>query len=168
MRTAIRAGILLFLLLFVAPARAEEAAPAIEDVAAALAAANARFVRAFDKGDAAALAAIYAENASVRSPDAATAEGREAIERLWEGVIETGTRNLRLLPQSLETLGEASLRETSRFLLDTPTKGGGLARIEGERVAVWAKEGEEWRVAADAWEVFLPAAGSSAAPRRGR
>jgi ketosteroid isomerase-like protein len=161
MRPAIRSGVLLFLLLSAAPAPAEEAAPAI-------AAANARFVRAFDKGDAATLAALYAENASVRAPDAATAEGRAAIERLWEGVIETGTRNLRLRPRALETLGDSASRETSRFELDTPTEGGGLARIEGERVALWAKEGEEWKIAADDWEVLLPAAGSSLPPRPGK
>lgn len=163
MRPAIRSGVVLLLLLLLsaAPASAEEAAPAI-------AAANARFVRAFDRGEAAALAALYAETASLRAPDGAAAEGREAIELLWEGVIEAGTRNLRLRPKSLETLSEESLRETSRFVLDTPTQDGGLARLEGGRVAIWAKEGEEWRIAADAWEVFLPATGSSAPPRRGK
>lgn len=164
MRRVLGAGILL-LLLSAAPATAQEAARAIE-------AANARFVQAFDRGDAAALGAMYTENAFVLPPEAKMVEGRKAIESFWDGAMRHGARNLTLRSLRVDELGDAAAREIGRFTLDMPARGGGLARVEGKYVVVWVKDGGDWRLETDIWNAdgpprTEPATGSSPPPRTG-
>ncbi len=66
------------------------------DIKAEIDAANAKFVAAFDKGDAAAIGQFYTERATALPPGAPMAKGRAAIQAFWQGAIQAGVRNISL------------------------------------------------------------------------
>src|SRR3954470_14247084 len=57
---------------------------------------NRRFMEAFGRGDAASVAALYAEDAVVLPPDAPMISGRAAIEEVWRGLMGAGARGINL------------------------------------------------------------------------
>ncbi|NIN72001.1 MAG: SgcJ/EcaC family oxidoreductase [Gemmatimonadetes bacterium] len=63
----------------------------LEAVAEAFAAARAEYVRAFEAGDAAALAALYTEDAIRLPPDAEVLKGRAALEQGFAAAIAEST-----------------------------------------------------------------------------
>jgi uncharacterized protein (TIGR02246 family) len=149
MRTIVGSGILL--LLSLAPCLAQETARDIGE-------ANERFMEAFNKGDAAALGRMYAEKAVVLPPEAPIVEGREAIEKFWDGAVKGGFKNLSLTAVRVDELGDEAAREIGRFGLDAPGRDGGLQRVEGKYVVVWIKAGGEWQLDTDIWNTDRPAA----------
>ena len=76
-----------------------------QQVPAETAATNHRFEQAFNRGDAAALAALYTENATLLPPGADMMTGRQAAQTFWQGVYGSGARNLSLSTVSVESYG---------------------------------------------------------------
>ncbi|TIS55869.1 MAG: hypothetical protein E5W93_13875, partial [Mesorhizobium sp.] len=68
-------------------AQAQSAKEAIE-------AANAEFVKAYNSKDAAGVASKYAEDAAAFPPDMARVDGRQNIQKLWQGAIDMGISEL--------------------------------------------------------------------------
>ena len=66
------------------------------DIKSEIDAANAKWVAAFNKGDAAAVAQLYTERATALPPGAPMAKGRAAIQAFWDGAIKGGVRNATL------------------------------------------------------------------------
>ncbi|HEX3210351.1 MAG TPA: SgcJ/EcaC family oxidoreductase, partial [Geminicoccaceae bacterium] len=90
-----------------------------EDVRQAIEQANARMVKAFKAGDAAAIAALYAEDAKMLPPDATEVAGRRDIQQLWQGWIDGGLKDLTL--QSIEVAASGDLAyEIGNFSLQAP------------------------------------------------
>src|SRR5215468_8157783 len=58
------------------------------DIRSEIDAANAKWVAAFNKGDAAAVAQLYTEQATALPPGAPMAKGRAAIQAFWQGAIQ--------------------------------------------------------------------------------
>jgi uncharacterized protein (TIGR02246 family) len=83
-------------------------------------AANARFEQDFGKGDAAALARMYTENATVLPPDSDMLTGRDAIQAFWQGTIQGGLKNLTLKAVQVDELGAGAAKEIGRFTLEVP------------------------------------------------
>jgi len=134
------------LLLAAAPALAQQAPAEIAEAAR-------RFEQAFNRGDAAAVAALYTQDAALLPPGAEMAIGRQAVQTFWQGAYEAGARNLSLRPLGFEAYSDAAGREIGRFALDAPGQGGGTARVEGKYVLIWKKTAEGWRVDTDIWNL---------------
>src|SRR5689334_8282546 len=64
-----------------------------------------QFVLAVNRGDAAAVARIYTEDAVVMPPKADMVEGRQAILRYWRDVIAAGLNNLLLHSLRIDRYG---------------------------------------------------------------
>jgi uncharacterized protein (TIGR02246 family) len=145
------------------------ASPSIAQTAAAeIDKANQRFEQAFNKGDAAALAKMYTEQATVLPPDADMVEGREAIQKFWHGAVGAGFQNLTLKSVRIDEYGGDAAREIGRFSLETPGPHG-QTKVEGKYVVVWRKSASEWQLDSDIWNTNKPpepavATGSSRAP----
>src|SRR5262245_48125381 len=77
------------------------------DSRAEIDAANAKLVAAFNKGDAAAVAQLYTEQASALPPGAPMARGRAAIQAFWQGAIQSGGKNASLKTLQLDRFGGA-------------------------------------------------------------
>lgn len=139
-------GILLVGLLLVAGA-------ARADTKADIDAANARFVAAFAGGDAAKVAALYTERATLLPAGAPVAIGRAAVEAFWAGAIKSGLKNVTLQAVSVESYGRATAREIGRFGFDAPGQGGAMTRVEGKYLVIWKKSGKSWKLDADIWNM---------------
>ena len=129
------------------------AAPSlVQQVPAETAATNHRFEQAFNRGDAAAVAALYTENAILLPPDADMMTGRQAAQTFWQETYGSGARNLSLKTVSVESYGDAA-REIGRFSLDVPGQGGQTTRVEGKYVVIWKKTADGWRLDTDIWNL---------------
>jgi len=132
-----------------------------QSVTTEIEAANARFEQEFGKGDAAALARMYTDNATVLPPDSDIVTGREEIQAFWQGAIQSGIKNLTLKSVRVDELGAGAAREIGRFTLEAPGTQNQMAKVEGKYVVVWRKVGREWKLDADIWNMNAPAKSAS-------
>jgi uncharacterized protein (TIGR02246 family) len=82
-------------------------------------AADARWLAAFNKGDPAAIAQLYTEQATALPPGMEMAKGRAAIQALWQGAIKDGVKNVTLKTLPVDQFGNAA-REIGQYGLDAP------------------------------------------------
>lgn len=142
------------LLLTPATAFAQEMA---NDDQAAIAAANQRWASAFNAGDAAALAALYTEDATLMAPGGEPATGRDAIQAaLQAGIDAAPGTEVGLETVSLEEAGDV-LVEVGRYVMTGPD--GGHAD-HGPYLAVWREVDGEWKLRFDIWNSSMPPHGA--------
>ena len=112
---------------------------------------NGTFLAAYQAGDTAKLASVYAKDAAVLPPGADRMNGRDAVQKFWQGAMDAGIRNVTL--KTLEVEGRGNLAyETGEFALDAPTKDGKLAHTTGKYVVVWKRTGDgKWQIFRDIW-----------------
>ena len=84
------------------------------DISSEIDAANAKWIAAFNKGDAAAVAQLYTERATALPPGAPMAKGRAAIQAFWDGAIKDGVKNVTLKSVQVNQFGNAA-REIGEF-----------------------------------------------------
>ena len=137
---------------FLLSAAPSHAAQQHQRAPAEIAEAHRRLEQAFNRGDAAAVAALYTEDATLLPPGADILSGRRAAQARWQAAYDTGARNLSLDPVSVETWGDAA-REIGRFTLEAPGQGGLTARVEGKYVAVWRNTADGSRLDTDIWNL---------------
>jgi uncharacterized protein (TIGR02246 family) len=113
-------------------------------------AANAKFVAAFNKGDAAGVARFYTEQATVLPPGAPMAEGRAAIQSFWQGALQAGYKNMSLKALRVDQFGNAA-REIGQFTLDAPNPQQQITHVEGKYVVLWRRIGGSWKLDTDIW-----------------
>jgi uncharacterized protein (TIGR02246 family) len=159
MKTAL---IAVLLALAVSPSLAQTVASEIEK-------ANQRFEFAFNKGDAAAVARMYAERATVLPPENEMVEGRDAIQKVWQDAINGGLKNLSLNSVRVDEYGGDTAREIGRFSAEATGPQGRPSKLDGKYVVVWRKNGGGWQLDSDIWNMNKPpepavAVGSSTAP----
>jgi uncharacterized protein (TIGR02246 family) len=124
------------------------AAPAIAQDKATLEKLNDAWTAAFNKGDAAAVAAMYTEDAYVLPPGAEIVKGRTAIEAFWrQAAQQMGDAKLTVL--DVLPLGRAAAREIGTVTLKT--KSQPPQEVVGKYVVVWRKVGGKWKLATDIW-----------------
>lgn len=121
-----------------------------EDLKAEIQRDNDKFTQAFNKGDAAAIAKMYTEQANALPPGAPIATGRKAIQTLWQGAIEGGYKNMSLTATSVERYGNAA-REIGRFSLDAADAQKNIIKVEGKYVVIWKHEHDGWKLDTDIW-----------------
>src|SRR5277367_2165458 len=74
-----------------------------EDVKSAIEAANAQFSAAAEKGDGAALAALYSPNGQVMPAGSDPIRGTEGIQKFWQGALDSGVAAIGL--KTIEIFG---------------------------------------------------------------
>lgn len=120
------------------------------NVRAAIEAANREFVAAVNRGDAAAIAAMYTEDARVLPPNAKLGEGREAARQIWQGAISAGLKLVSLETLYVESQGTLAY-EVGRYTMTMPSPRGGTTQDVGKYVVVWKRSRGKWLLAADIW-----------------
>jgi uncharacterized protein (TIGR02246 family) len=118
-----------------------------------ISAANAEFMAAFKRGDAAGMAAAYTTDALLMPPHSDFVRGSAAIRTFWQGVIELGLRDVKLETDEVQVQGDV-LIEVGRYTLLPPT---GAAVDAGKYVVVWKNERGGWRLDRDIWTTSQPA-----------
>ncbi len=115
-------------------------------------AANQKWMAAFNKGDATAVAALYVDQATALPPGADMVKGRAAIEKLWAGAIQQGLKNASLQTVAVEQFGNAA-REIGRFSLDAPNAQKQITHVEGKYVVLWKRVHGSWMLDTDIWNM---------------
>jgi uncharacterized protein (TIGR02246 family) len=129
---------------------------AAQDVRQAIEQANSRWVEAFKAGDAAAVAAIYAQDGKILPPDATEVAGREAIQKFWQSLIDSGLKDLTLDTLEVEASGDLAY-EIGNFSIQTPAKDNAMATTTGNYLEVWKRTaGGDWQVQVDTWNEAPP------------
>jgi uncharacterized protein (TIGR02246 family) len=124
------------------------AGPATAQSVAAIQALNDKWMAAFDKGDAAAVATMYAEDAVVLPPGHAMVRGRKAIEAFWkEAATQVG--DAKLVTVDVLPLGRRAAREIGTVTLET--KAQPPQQIVGKYAVVWRRVRGQWLLATDIW-----------------
>ena len=122
------------------------------DIKADIDAANARFVAAFNKRDAAGIGQLYTEHATALPPGAPMAKGRAAIQAFWQGAIQSGLKNASLKALQVDQFGNAA-REIGTFSLDAPDAQKQMVHVEGKYVVLWRRERSGWKLDTDIWNM---------------
>jgi uncharacterized protein (TIGR02246 family) len=122
------------------------------DVKAAIEAANTRFSAAVARGDGAALAALYSPNGQVMPAGSDPIRGTEAIQKFWQGALDSGVAAVGLKtieifgrgPTATE-VGEYELRDKAGKVLD-----------HGKYVVVWQHADGGWKLLRDMFSTNVP------------
>jgi uncharacterized protein (TIGR02246 family) len=115
-----------------------------------------RWMKAYNSGDTAGVAACYTENAKILPPGAPMMSGREAIQSVWQGAMGMGVKNIRLETVELEENGDTAV-EIGNGILTIQPNGGDEFTDNVKYVVVWKKEDGAWRLDTDIWNGSAPA-----------
>lgn len=120
---------------------------------------DAKFVENFGKGDAAALARLYTEDAKLLPPGSPVIEGRAGIEEFWNGLLALGPGELTLTV--IESFGDGTVGyAVGKYTLKVEPEEGDPIEDEGKYVEI-LKRGPTggWEIAVDIFNTSLaPAA----------
>ncbi|HET6811277.1 MAG TPA: DUF4440 domain-containing protein [Acidimicrobiales bacterium] len=111
------------------------------------------WLKAFNGGDASAVAEIYAAGARMMAPNMEIVEGRSAIEGFVKEFVSTGAQ----LAFDLLTVHESPslCAAVGRYTMDIP----GAPRDQGKYIEVWAAQADgSWQIVDDIFNSSLPPA----------
>ena len=128
------------------------AAPALADDAADIGSRSVAFEEAYNGGQAAALAALYTEDAVAMPPGGPVVRGRHDIQAMWQSAMDAGLKKLDLMEGEIEVIGDTAI-EMSTFI-GTMAGEGGDAPAPGKFVVVWKKLNDEWLLHRDIWNAM--------------
>jgi uncharacterized protein (TIGR02246 family) len=111
---------------------------------------NGEWMAAFNKGDAAAVTALYAEDAYVLPAGADMVKGRKAIQAFWAQTAQQ-LGDAKLTTVDVMSLGPGAAREIGTFSFKT--KGQSAEQVVGKYAVVWRKIGGRWLLATDIWNM---------------
>lgn len=131
-------------------------AQAQQSVRTAIEANTKQFIEAFNKGDAAAVANMYAVDARVLPPNSAMVEGRANIQKFWQGAMTAGLKMVSLDAVKVEAQGNIAV-EVGRYVATAPGAGGATTTDKGKYVVVWKRQGGTWKLAVDTYNSDMPA-----------
>jgi len=116
-----------------------------------------KFMEAVRQGDAAAVAALYTEDATLLPPDAEMIMGREGIEEFWSGVIQMGLKDA--VFNIVDVFGSGDLAyEISNFTLTIQPEGQEAIEQKGKYVLVWKQTADgSWKLHVDIFNYTMPA-----------
>jgi uncharacterized protein (TIGR02246 family) len=114
--------------------------------------ANQKWIVAYNKGDAAAVAALYTEHAAVLPPGHDLVRGHEAIQTFFNGAIQSGFKVTALHSMSVEQYGDAA-REIGSVSGQMPDANKQMTNVEGKYVVVWKRVNNSWKLDSDIWNL---------------
>jgi uncharacterized protein (TIGR02246 family) len=118
----------------------------------AIDAVNARLMDAFERQDAAAVAACYTPDGKLMTPHAEPHVGQEAIETIVAQGFRGGVRHLTLETVALEVIGDVAWEEG----LFTTADASGARLDQGKYIVIWKRVGGAWLMARDIMSSNLP------------
>jgi uncharacterized protein (TIGR02246 family) len=103
--------------------------------------------KAFNAGDAAAIAAVYTEDATLMPPGLPTMKGRAAIEQYMREGFAQGVAKVALTTDEMFTMGDAAVRRGAYRV----SAADGNEIEAGKYVEIWRRVGNEWQICIDIW-----------------
>lgn len=126
------------------------------ELKAAIEAANDLFMAAFNRGDAAAMAALYTEDGQMLAPNADLMTGRVAVQAFWQAVMDMGVKSVLIITGEVEDHGETAI-EISRFKLFAE---GDQELDQGKFIVIWKRVEGQWKLHRDIFNSSNPPPGA--------
>ena len=127
--------------------------PALAQTTAQIQKLNDQWMAAFNKGDAAAVAAMYTIDAYVLPDGRGMVKGRPAIEALWKQQMAGATVE-KITTLDVKPLGGNAAREIGTATMKT--KDQPPQDVVVKYAVVWQKEGGQWKLLQDIWNMNKP------------
>ena len=127
--------------------------PALAQTTAQIQKLNDQWMAAFNKGDAAAVAAMYTIDAYVLPDGREMVKGRPAIEALWKQQMAGATVE-KITTLDVKPLGGNAAREIGTATMKT--KDQPPQDVVIKYAVVWQKEGGQWKLLQDIWNMNTP------------
>ena len=130
--------------------------PAQEDstkIREAIVAANGNFMEAFNKGDAAGLAALYTAEGQLLPGNSDFVTGTQAIQEFWQGAMNMGIKSAKLETIEVEGMGKTAY-EVGKYQLFAE---GDQMLDQGKYIVIWKQVEGEWKLHRDIWTTSMPA-----------
>jgi uncharacterized protein (TIGR02246 family) len=125
------------------------AGPALAQDKAAMQKGDDRWAEAFNKGDAAAIAAMYTADAYVLPDHAEMAHGRAAIEAVIKKLMGNYQNDIKITAVDVMPLGPNAAREVGTYSITI--KSQPPQQDSGKYATVLRKVGAKWLIATDIW-----------------
>jgi uncharacterized protein (TIGR02246 family) len=125
------------------------------EVRDAIAAADDMFGSAVGRGDAAGVAALYTEDGQLLPPNSDVVTGRQAIQTVFQGLMDMGIKGAKLESVEVEAHGDTAI-EVGRYTLQGE---GGQVLDSGKYIVIWKHVEGQWRLHRDIFNSSLPAPG---------
>ena len=119
----------------------------------AIAAADVKFMAAFNRGDAAGVAALYTEQGQLLPPNADFMIGRQAIQAFWQGAMDMGIASAKIKILEVEGHGDTAI-EVSEYTLHAQN---GEELDAGKFIVIWKRVEGEWKLHRDIFNSSKPA-----------
>jgi uncharacterized protein (TIGR02246 family) len=132
-------------------------APKADPVRASLEKLGNAFADAYNRGDVAAVAAMYSDDAMVFPPDSDMVQGRSAIEALWKGTRDSGMKDLAFTVLDVHSSRDLAVEVgKADFKIQTANQAEPLSQTV-KYVVVWKRQKDgAWKLFRDIWNSMPP------------
>jgi uncharacterized protein (TIGR02246 family) len=129
-----------------------------EDAKSIAAQGNQKWIHAYDSGDAAALTALYAKDATLLPQGVAQPlNGESSIRKFFDEAVKQRVINMTLPVTDAKMVGQDTLFDAGTWTAEVPGQNGAAATpVSGTYLSVWQQEGGNWRLRADTWNMMPP------------
>ena len=115
-----------------------------------------RFVEAFNRGDAAACADFYTDDAKILPPNMEMVNGKQAIKAFWESAKAMGVRSMNLETVEVGIDGDLAYERGISTVTIQP-EGAQASTRRGKYIVILKRQTDgEWKLAVDIWNTDLP------------
>jgi uncharacterized protein (TIGR02246 family) len=121
---------------------------------------NQKWIQAYAAGDAAALTALYAKDAALLPQGIAKPLTGEAnIRKYYEDSVKQRLTNVSFTVTEAKMVGADTMFDLGTWMADAPGENGRpKSHVSGTYLNVWQREGSDWRLRADTFNVMPPPA----------
>ncbi len=123
------------------------------EISDAIVAVNEKFMAAFKMGDAAGIANLYTENGQLLPPNAGFLTGREAVQAVWQSILDMGAKEIKLDIVELEGYGDTAIETSTYTLYDE----SGQQLDKGKYIVIWKQLNGQWQLYRDIFNSSMPA-----------
>jgi ketosteroid isomerase-like protein len=122
------------------------------DVASTIDKNNKKLCATLAAGNAAGVAALYANNARLMATHNETVSS-DGLTAFWQGVIDMGVKDASLISDTVEVHGDTAI-EVGKYVLYGANR---TALDNGKYVVVWKNQGGDWKLKEDIFNSSVPA-----------
>jgi len=126
----------------------------VEEVRKAIEKANLKWCEGLRQSDAAAMAALYTEDAAVLPPNSEMIRGRQGIEKFWGAAIQMGVKDAVLTTLELSGSGD-TINEIGNYTLTIHPRGQKPIEDKGMYIVIWKHTAFGWKLHRDIWNTNL-------------
>ena len=114
------------------------------------------FAAAFGRADAAGIAALYMEDATLMPPKGDIIKGKQGVEAFWKGGFEAGLKDVTLTTVDVGGSGDTAY-EVGKYALKIQPAGQDAMSDAGKYLVIWKRQADgTWKVHVDMWNTSMP------------